>query len=881
MTGKSTSVTLSVVAVLTALYGILFFIVRHADSIIRNQYEQQRRIEQSLRHVTTHDALTNLPNRLLLLDRIKQSLTSAERNNSLLAVAFIDLDNFQNINNSLGHEIGDQVLQTVAHRLAGCVRESDTIARIGGDEFVVSVPDIQSNADLFQIAKKMLDAIALPIEVGGRELHLTASIGIALYPEHGKDAETLMRKADMAMHSAKRLGRNRHQMFVEHMSEEVRQQVQLEDEMWRALENNEFVLYYQPVIDLKSGAIIGAEALLRWPNAHGTWLSPAEFIPKTEKCGLIVPLSEWVLSEACTQLQAWRESGNGLGQFTMSVNLSSSHFSTPGLATMIAGVIEQAEIDPKLLHLEITDGLLKNPNESILANFEGLKRIGIKFTLDDFGTGYSSLGYLRSFPIDLLKIDRTFIHGLPDNADNAAIVTTIISLANSLDLTVVAKGVETAATTVVPAAARLPACAGIPVQPSVAGGRVFVAGTGTARHAQRPAGHSRLTAAALPVFSHAFPILFAHPRELRNEIRKNTRFDRGADFAHQLLVVMQVVDGIEARTEYLVEAVQMVQVGAGEVAAGVAGALLVQRTHVHPVLRILDLDVAEAGEQHAVARIARRHHAVEHVDALRDRLHDVFRRAHAHQVARLVLRQLRRGVPQNAQHVFLGLAHRQAADGITVETDTLQFAQRFIAQMLVHPALHDAEQRIRIAFMRGFRALRPAQRQAHRLRRRLLVRRIRRAFVEDHHDVGIQHLLDAHGFFRRQETFVAVHRRLELHSLLGDLAQRAQAEHLKTAGIGQDRPIPAHEAMQAAMRRDHFQPRPQPQVEGVAQHDLRADLFQFERRHRLDRAIGADRHEGRGFDAAVGKLQRAATGKAVGFMQGKFHCFLSISIASP
>ena len=436
-------VVLSVAAVLAALYGILFFIVKHADNVIRNQYDQQRRTEQNLRHVTTHDTLTDLPNRLLLLDRIKQSLTSAERHNKQLAVAFIDLDNFQIVNNSLGHGIGDQVLRTMAQRLAGCLRESDSVARVGGDEFVVSLPDIHSNVDLFRIAKKLLNTIAAPIEIGGRELHLTASIGIALYPEHGKDAETLIGKADMAMHSAKRLGRNMHQMYVEHMSEEVQQQVQLENEMWRALENNEFVLHYQPVVDLKSGAIVGAEALLRWPNEHGTWLSPAEFIPLTEKCGLIVPLSEWVLSEACAQLHAWREEGHGLGLLTMSVNLSPHHFATAGLATMIAGVMEQDEIDPRLLHLDITDEFLKDANESVLANIEGLKRIGIKLSLDNFGTGYSSLGYLRSYPIDLLKIDRTFIQGLPDNADHAAIVTTIIALANSLGLTVVAKGVET------------------------------------------------------------------------------------------------------------------------------------------------------------------------------------------------------------------------------------------------------------------------------------------------------------------------------------------------------------------------------------------------------------------------------------------------------
>ena len=438
-------VTSSVIAVLAALYGILFIIVRNADRIIRRQYEHQRRIEKSLRHMTTHDMLTNLPNRMLLLDRVKQLLTSAERYNHLFAVAVIDLDNFQNVNNSLGHHIGDKVLQTLAQRLAGCVRESDTIARLSGDEFVASLPDIKSNADLFQIAKKMLAAVSLPIEADGRELHLTASIGIALYPEHGKDPETLLSKADMAMHSAKNLGGNRHQMFVEHMSEEVQQQVQMEDEMWRALENNEFVLHYQPVVDLKTGAIRGAEALLRWPNDHGTWLSPEEFIPIAGKCGLIVPLSEWILSEACTQLQAWREMGHGLRDLTMAVNLSPRHFATAGLETMIAGLIEQAEIDPGRLHLEITDRMLTDMSESTVANFEGLKRLGIKLTLDDFGTGYSSLGYLRTFRIDMLKINRAFVQDLPNSADNLAIVTTIISLANSLGLTVVAKGVETRA----------------------------------------------------------------------------------------------------------------------------------------------------------------------------------------------------------------------------------------------------------------------------------------------------------------------------------------------------------------------------------------------------------------------------------------------------
>lgn len=432
----------SVAGVLLMLYVVLFFIVRHADKVLRRQYEERLSAEQHLQFATTHDALTELPNRVLLLDRIRQSLRSAERNGTLLAVAYLDLDHFKNINNSLGHHVGDEVLKVMARRLSGCLREGDTIARIGGDEFVISLPDIRSSVNLFQIAKKMLNAISLPIEISGRKLHITASIGIAVYPEHGKDAETLMRQADLAMFNAKHLGRNRHQVFVEHMSEQVQHQVRLEDEMWRALGNNEFLLYYQPIIDLKTGVIVGAEALLRWPNANGNWMSPADFIPLCERCGLIAPLSEWVLTEACSQLQAWRDSGHGMNNFTMAVNLSPRHFASAGLPTVIGEVIEQSDIDPRWLHLDISESLLSGMSESIRTNFEGIKKLGIKFSLDDFGTGFSSLGYLRNYPIDLLKIDRTLISDLPEDGDHAAIVTTIIALANSLGLTVVAKGVE-------------------------------------------------------------------------------------------------------------------------------------------------------------------------------------------------------------------------------------------------------------------------------------------------------------------------------------------------------------------------------------------------------------------------------------------------------
>ena len=473
-------VTLIVAAVLALLYGILFLIVRHADRIIKSQYEQQRRSEHALRDsqqhlerrvqertndlevinqtlelevverkqaeqriefMAYHDALTGLPNRALLLDRIKQSLAWADRRKIQLAVAFIDLDHFKHINDSLGHHIGDQVLQTIARRLPLCLREGDTIARVGGDEFVVSLPDVGSDADLSLIARKLLAAIVLPIEVAGHKLHLTASIGIAMYPAHGRDVVTLMRNADSAMYSAKQLGRNRHQMFAEHMNARAQQRMKMESEMRHAIESNGFTLYYQPIVAFDSGAIVGAEALLRWPNAHGAWISPVEFIPVAEDSGLIVPLGEWVFNQACNQLRLWRELG--LGDLTLAVNLSPRQFASEGLAAKIAAVIERTGIDPACLHLEITESLLMSQSEVIVANFEGLARLGIKFSLDDFGTGYSSLGYLKRFPIHLLKIDRSFVQDLPDSPDNVAIVTAVIAMAKSLGMEVVAEGVET------------------------------------------------------------------------------------------------------------------------------------------------------------------------------------------------------------------------------------------------------------------------------------------------------------------------------------------------------------------------------------------------------------------------------------------------------
>ena len=336
---------------------------------------------------------------------------------------------------------------------------------------------------------------------------------------------------------------------------------------------------------------------------------------------------------------------------------------------------------------------------------------------------------------------------------------------------------------------------------------------------------------------------------------------------------MQVVDGVEHAAEDFARAEEVVQVTAAEVLAGVAGAGRIERAGVGAVPGVLDLDVAEARKQVAVARITRRHHAVEHVDAGLDRAHQIFRRADAHQVTRLVRRQLGGSMCEDAHHVFLRLADRQAANGHAVETDLVQSGQRLVAQVFVHAALDDAEQRVAVFQLVVFvpRAARPAHRQAHRLRRFVAGRRVGRAFVENHHDVGIQHVLDLHRDFRRQEKLGAVVRRAELDAFFGDLAQRTEREDLETAGVGEDGLVPLHEVMQAVVRLDHVQSRPQPEVEGVAEADLGADFGQRGRRHRLDRAVSTDRHENGRLDLAVRQRQRAAAGGAVGLEEFKLH----------
>ena len=478
---KTQRQTVAVVAgTLFLLYGVLFFIVRHADGVIRRQYRQREAAEEALRqsqatlerrvdertqalaatnaelenevaerrradqrvvHMAHHDALTGLPNRMLLADRVSQAIARAQRSERRLALLFLDLDRFKIVNDSLGHATGDLMLQTVATRLTGCLRDGDTAARLGGDEFIVSLPDIQDGTEAAAVAARILSELARPMVLGGQTLHADCSIGIALYPDDGDGADTLIRNADTAMYHAKESGRANCQFFNTQMTERVSRRLSTETSLRRGLERGEFRLHYQPLIDLSDGSVIGAEALLRWPQSDQRMLSPAEFIPVAEDTGLIVPLGEWVLREACRQAQAWQAQRPGL---RMAVNLSARQFQQDDLAGMVSRVLAETGLAPSLLELELTEGMLMQNVDAALATLAQLHRMGLRLAIDDFGTGYSSLSYLKRFPIDTLKIDRSFVRDIDTDPDDAAIVTAVVAMARSLHLEVTAEGVETA-----------------------------------------------------------------------------------------------------------------------------------------------------------------------------------------------------------------------------------------------------------------------------------------------------------------------------------------------------------------------------------------------------------------------------------------------------
>lgn len=393
-------------------------------------------------HLAQHDFLTNLPNRLLLNDRITQAIVLAERRGTQVAVLFLDLDNFKHINDSLGHAIGDQLLQSVALRLSACVRSSDTVSRQGGDEFVVLVTEDKNAENAALTADKILTALAAPHIIDEHELHVTTSIGISVYPSDGQNAETLIKNADTAMYQAKAKGRNNYQFFKSDMNVRAVERQVIESHLRHALARQEFVLHYQPKVNLESGTITGAEALLRWLHPEWGMVLPDHFVPIAEDCGLIVPIGRWVLREACMQAKRWE--GAVLNPISVAVNISALEFRRKDFVDVVGAILRETGLAPSCLQLEITESALMRDAESSTAILQQFKTMGVQLAVDDFGTGYSSLSYLNRFPIDVLKIDQSFVHAVGSTPDDGVIVSAVIAMGNSLKQQVVAEGVEDA-----------------------------------------------------------------------------------------------------------------------------------------------------------------------------------------------------------------------------------------------------------------------------------------------------------------------------------------------------------------------------------------------------------------------------------------------------
>jgi diguanylate cyclase (GGDEF)-like protein/PAS domain S-box-containing protein len=411
-------------------------------STIARDISERKRTEARIRYLAHHDALTGLPNRLLFRDRIGHAIAQARRAHKQAAVLFLDLDGFKHINDSLGHEIGDKLLRMTARRLEGCLRHGDSVARLGGDEFVISLSDLTDNRDAMPIAEKVLQALREPFHVQQHELHVSGSIGISLYPSDGEDADVLMRAADAAMYHAKENGRNNYQFFTARLNEASRRRLQIANYMHQALEQHEFKLYYQPQVDMQSGRIVAAEALIRWWQPQLGFVATGEFIKVAEETGLIVPIGDWVLHEGCADLRHWYDAG--FTQLRLTVNLSPQQFRRPGFVETTARVLEENHLPASALGLEITESVLMMQSEENLAILRRLAEMGIHIAVDDFGVGYSSLSYLQRFPFHTLKIDRSFVNGIGHDSNDAALVMAVIAMTRNLHLEVVGEGVENA-----------------------------------------------------------------------------------------------------------------------------------------------------------------------------------------------------------------------------------------------------------------------------------------------------------------------------------------------------------------------------------------------------------------------------------------------------
>lgn len=411
----------------------------HFVSII-NDVTERITYEQQLEYHATHDTLTGLVNRNLLNDRIDQAILQARHNGHLVGVLLLDLDRFKLINDGFGHVPADNLLRAVATRLAHCVRDTDTVARLGGDEFVVVLGNVTDADSVASVAAKIMRNLTLPLEVEGKEIFVTASVGIAMYPRDGEHGESLLRNADVAMYRVKEHGRNNYRFYAPEMSHMALDRLDMEGNLRRALERDEITVFFQPVVSLASGRIVGAEALARWNHPRIGMIHPPEFISLAEETGLIIPLGERILRLVCAQIAAWNRAG--LPSLRVSVNISARQFRQQDLPELLARMVAESGIDPRELEFELTESMVMHDVENAISMLRELKRIGVTLALDDFGTGYSSLAYLKRFPIDVLKIDRSFVSDIEREADDAAIAHAVIAMAHSLALRVTAEGVE-------------------------------------------------------------------------------------------------------------------------------------------------------------------------------------------------------------------------------------------------------------------------------------------------------------------------------------------------------------------------------------------------------------------------------------------------------
>lgn len=415
--------------------------LRRANDALERDVSESKRHGEAVQQLAFHDPLTGLPNRLLFNDRLTMALSHARRHQKKLATFFMDLDNFKLINDSMGHLMGDELLRLVADRLRTIVREEDTLARLGGDEFILLVTGIDSERDAATVSTKILETIRAPFQPGGREVSITLSLGVSLFPLDGLSPEVLVRNADTAMYRSKRRGRNTYELFTPKRGASSPSRLNLETQLRNALRAGEFLLHYQPIVELERGQVRGVEALLRWQPGDGSLVSPANFIPVAETSDLIIPISQWVLRSACTQTAAWQPGQHS--PLSVSVNLSTRVFQQPDLVGEVSNALEEARLSPECLELEITESSAMQNVEYSAAMLRRLKNLGVRISLDDFGTGYSSLSHLKRLPIDRIKIDNSFVRNVPNDDDDAAIVAAVIAMTHRLKRVAVAEGVET------------------------------------------------------------------------------------------------------------------------------------------------------------------------------------------------------------------------------------------------------------------------------------------------------------------------------------------------------------------------------------------------------------------------------------------------------